>query len=69
MAEHNDLLGGYHLLFLNSVVRTREGIKNTYVDDKYYKVHVYAVRLYFDEKNLHSFNHVMQVESEQLACY
>ena len=28
----------------------RESVKNTYVYDKCYKVHVYAVRLYFGEK-------------------
>ena len=50
MAEHNDLLGGYHLQFLDSVVRTRESLKNTYIHDKCYKVHVYAVRLYFGKK-------------------
>ena len=50
MAERNDLLGGYHLHFLDSAVRTRESIKNTYIHDKCYKAHVYAVRLYFGEK-------------------
>ena len=28
----------------------RESVKNTYIHDKCYKVHVYAVRLYFSEK-------------------
>ena len=28
----------------------RESVKNTYVYDKCYKVHVYAVYLYFGEK-------------------
>ena len=59
MAKHNDLRGGDHLQFLDSVARTREGVKNTYVYDKYYKVHVDAVRLYFGEEDLRSFNHVV----------
>ena len=50
MVEHNDLLGEYHLYILDSAVRTRESVKNTYIHDKCYKVHVYAVRLYFGEK-------------------
>ena len=50
MAERNDLLGGYHLYLLHSAVRMRKSVKNTYIHDKCYKVHVYAVRLYFGEK-------------------
>ena len=50
MAKHNDWPGGDHLQFLDNVVRTRESAKNTYAYDKCYKVHVYAVKLYFGEK-------------------
>ena len=50
MAKLGDMLGDYHLYFLDSVVRTRDSAKNTYVCDKCYKVHVYSVKLYFGEK-------------------
>ena len=37
-------------IFLDSALRMRGSAKNTYIHDKCYKVHVYAVRLYFGEK-------------------
>ena len=50
VAKHNDLLGRYHLSLMVNIVRMRESMENTYIDDNCYKVHVYAVRLYFGEK-------------------
>jgi len=57
MSKHNDLLGRYHLYFLDNVVRTRESTKNTYVYDKIYEVHVYPICWYLGEKIFVLFDH------------
>ena len=50
VAKLNNLLIDYHLQNLDNVVRTHESARNNYLSNKCYKVHVYAVCLYFREK-------------------